>query len=272
MALDIAMGGSTNTVLHILAIAHEAGVAFTMDDIDRLSRRVPNICKVAPSSQYHVEDVHRAGGIFTILGSWTRPASSTATRAPCTRPPWAPPSTRTTSGGRPRRPRPASARWPRPAASRRRSPSRRTSTSPTSTATPRAAASATSSTPTARTAAWRSCTATSPQDGCIVKTAGVDASILKFEGPARVFQSQEAACDADPGRPGSRRRRRRHRLRRPEGRPRHAGDAVPDVVLEGQGAGQGLRAHHRRPLLGRDRPGSASATSRPRRAKAAPSA
>ena len=72
MALDIAMGGSTNTVLHILAIAHEAGVPFTMADINRLSRRVPNICKVAPSSHYHVEDVHRAGGIFTILGELDR--------------------------------------------------------------------------------------------------------------------------------------------------------------------------------------------------------
>ncbi|HEX4352501.1 MAG TPA: dihydroxy-acid dehydratase, partial [Polyangiales bacterium] len=68
MALDIAMGGSTNTVLHLLAIAREAGVPFRMEHIDALSRRVPNICKVAPSSQYHVEDVHRAGGIFSILG------------------------------------------------------------------------------------------------------------------------------------------------------------------------------------------------------------
>src|SRR5580765_3127932 len=68
MVLDIAMGGSTNTVLHVLAIAHEAGVDFTMKDIDRLSRKVPNICKVAPAGHYHVEDVHRAGGIFTILG------------------------------------------------------------------------------------------------------------------------------------------------------------------------------------------------------------
>ena len=68
MALDVAMGGSTNTVLHILAIAHEAGVAFGMDDIDAISRRVPCICKVAPSSQYHVEDVNRAGGILRILG------------------------------------------------------------------------------------------------------------------------------------------------------------------------------------------------------------
>src|SRR4029077_12875057 len=72
MALDIAMGGSTNTVLHILAIAHEAGVAFTMADIDRLSRRVPNICKVAPSSHYPVEDVPRAGGGFTTLGALDR--------------------------------------------------------------------------------------------------------------------------------------------------------------------------------------------------------
>src|SRR5258708_2505885 len=72
MTLDIAMGGSTNTVLHILAIAHEAGVDFTMKDIDRLSRHVPNICKVAPSSHYHVEDVHRAGGIFTTLGELDR--------------------------------------------------------------------------------------------------------------------------------------------------------------------------------------------------------
>lgn len=68
MTLDIAMGGSTNTVLHLLAIAHEAGVDFTMQDIDQLSRKVPNICKVAPSSHYHIEDVNRAGGIISILG------------------------------------------------------------------------------------------------------------------------------------------------------------------------------------------------------------
>jgi dihydroxy-acid dehydratase len=72
MRLDIAMGGSTNTVLHILAIAHEAGVAFTMADIDRLSRSTPTLCKVAPSSAYHVEDVHRAGGILAILGELDR--------------------------------------------------------------------------------------------------------------------------------------------------------------------------------------------------------
>ncbi|MDP6067715.1 MAG: dihydroxy-acid dehydratase [Alphaproteobacteria bacterium] len=73
MAVDIAMGGSTNTVLHLLAIAQEADVDFTMEDIDRLSRKVPNICKVAPSTPiYHLEDVHRAGGIFSILGELDR--------------------------------------------------------------------------------------------------------------------------------------------------------------------------------------------------------
>ena len=73
MALDIAMGGSTNTILHLLAIAQEAEIAFTMVDIDRLSRSVPQLCKVAPNTdKYHVEDVHRAGGIVAILGELER--------------------------------------------------------------------------------------------------------------------------------------------------------------------------------------------------------
>jgi dihydroxy-acid dehydratase len=72
MSLDIAMGGSTNTVLHLLAIANEAGVDFTMKDINDLSKKIPNICKVAPSSHYHVQDVNRAGGIMTILGELER--------------------------------------------------------------------------------------------------------------------------------------------------------------------------------------------------------
>jgi len=73
IALDIAMGGSTNTVLHLLAAAHEAGVNFTMKDIDRMSRRVPNLSKVAPATQqYHMEDVHRAGGVMALLGELDR--------------------------------------------------------------------------------------------------------------------------------------------------------------------------------------------------------
>lgn len=72
MSLDIAMGGSTNTVLHLLAIANAAEVDFTMKDIDSLSRKIPNLCKVAPSSHYHMEDVNRAGGIMAILGELDR--------------------------------------------------------------------------------------------------------------------------------------------------------------------------------------------------------
>ena len=72
MVLDMAMGGSTNTVLHMLAVAHEAGVEYDMQRINALSRQSPNVCKVAPSSHYHVEDVHNSGGIHTILGSVNR--------------------------------------------------------------------------------------------------------------------------------------------------------------------------------------------------------
>jgi dihydroxy-acid dehydratase len=73
MTLDIAMGGSTNTILHLLAVAHEAGVDFTMDDIDALSRKTPCLCKVAPNTQkYHIEDVNRAGGIIAIMGELSR--------------------------------------------------------------------------------------------------------------------------------------------------------------------------------------------------------
>ena len=73
MALDIAMGGSTNTVLHLLACAQEAGVDFTVSDMDAMSRRIPQLCKVAPSTPlYHMEDVHRAGGVMAILGELDR--------------------------------------------------------------------------------------------------------------------------------------------------------------------------------------------------------
>ena len=70
--LDVAMGGSTNTILHTLAIAREAGIAYDIKRIDDISRRVPCLCKVSPSSSYHVQDVHRAGGIHTILGELKR--------------------------------------------------------------------------------------------------------------------------------------------------------------------------------------------------------
>jgi len=199
MALDIAMGGSTNTVLHILAIAHEAGVNFTMADMDRMSRRVPNLCKVAPSSSYHVEDVHRAGGIFTLLGqldkagllhrdvgtvhSKTMGAAvdlndihrSTATDAAKARALAAP-------GG-----------------------------IPTKVAFSQDKYFATADTDLAKGCIRDAEHAFSKegglavlfgnfaQEGCIVKTAGVDESIWNFQGPARVFHSQDDAVEAIVG-------------------------------------------------------------------------
>jgi dihydroxy-acid dehydratase len=196
MALDIAMGGSTNTVLHILAIAHEAGVAFEMKDIDRLSRRVPNVCKVAPSSHYHVEDVHRAGGIMSILGELDR--AGLIHRDVRT--------VHTETMGAAidqndiRRPTAAAAAKERALAA------------PGGVAT-KVAFSQDKYFRDADVDRERGCIRDHEHayskdgglgvlygniaaDGCIVKTAGVDESIWKFEGPARVFHSQEAACDA----------------------------------------------------------------------------
>ena len=196
MALDIAMGGSTNTVLHILAIAREAGVDFRMEHMDKLSRRVPTLSKVAPASHYHVEDVHRAGGIFTILGELDRAGlihrevgtvhaktmgeaidrndvrRPTATAEAKERALAAPGGVRTT-----------------------------------------VAFSQDTHFATRDDDAAKGCIRSAEhaynkdgglavlygnvaRDGCIVKTAGVDESIWKFEGPARVFHSQDAACDA----------------------------------------------------------------------------
>jgi dihydroxy-acid dehydratase len=199
MALDIAMGGSTNTVLHILAIAHEAGVAFTMADIDRLSRRVPNICKVAPSSHYHVEDVHRAGGVFTILGELDK-AGLIHREA---RTVHAPTMGAALDTADIRRPTATAEAHQRALAAPGGVPTK-------------VAFSQDKYFAAADRDVEKGCIRDVPhayskegglavlygnlaEDGCIVKTAGVDESIWKFEGPARVFHSQEAACDAITG-------------------------------------------------------------------------
>ncbi len=161
MTLDIAMGGSTNTILHLLAIAQEAGIDFTMADIDRLSRVVPQLCKVAPNTnKYHIEDVHRAGGIMAILGELDRAGPCTPMRPPCTPPRWA---TRSRSGTSPaRRTRPcAISTWRARPASRRRWRSARTRAGPAWTWTAPRAASAPSSMPSRRKGAWPCCAATS---------------------------------------------------------------------------------------------------------------
>ena len=195
MCLDIAMGGSTNTILHLLAAAQEAGVAFTMNDIDRLSRKVPQLCKVAPSTQlYHMEDVHRAGGVMGILGELDRAGLlnrdvgtvHSATMAA------------------------ALAQWD----------IKRTADEAVHTFFRAAPGNVPTQVAFSQSKRWdalddnraNGCIrdlehAYSTEgglavlfgnialDGCVVKTAGVDESILKFSGPARIFESQDAAVE-----------------------------------------------------------------------------
>src|SRR5574344_3041959 len=196
MTLDIAMGGSTNTVLHLLAAANEAGVDFTMDDIDRLSRKVPVLCKVAPAKQdVHMEDVHRAGGIMSILGELDRAgllATSVGTVHEATLQDaldkWDIIRTenedvyqffRSAPGGVPTQ----------TAFSQDRYYSRLDGDRDNGVI--RNAEHAFS-----KDGGLAVLYGNIALDGCIVKTAGVDDSILKFNGTARVFESQDAAVDA----------------------------------------------------------------------------
>lgn len=196
MALDIAMGGSTNTVLHILAAAYEGEVDFTMDDIDRLSRKVPCLSKVAPAkADVHMEDVHRAGGIMSILGEldkgglinrgcatvhsetigdaidrWdiTRTSSETVRNF-----------FRAAPGGIPTQVAfSQDARWEELDTDRENGVIRSVEH------------------PFSKDGGLAVLKGNIALNGCIVKTAGVDESILKFSGPARVFESQDAAVKA----------------------------------------------------------------------------
>jgi dihydroxy-acid dehydratase len=193
MSLDIAMGGSTNTVLHLLAAAREGGVDFTMADIDRLSRRVPCLCKVAPAkSDVHMEDVHRAGGIMAILGELDRAGLIDTTR----------PTVHAPTLGE------ALARWD---IAQSDDEAARTfyraapGNVPTQTAFSQSARWASldtdrergvirsAETPFSRDGGLAVLFGNLAPEGCIVKTAGVDDSILVFNGTARVYESQEAA-------------------------------------------------------------------------------
>ena len=195
MTLDIAMGGSTNTVLHLLAAAHEGEIAFTMQDIDRLSRRVPVLCKVAPSvPDVHLEDVHRAGGVMAILGELDR--ANLINREL--------PTVHSKSLGD------ALNRWD---IKRTRSETVRSfyKAAPGGVATQVAfsqdrrfddvdtdrAAGCIRDVEHAfsRDGGLAVLSGNLAVDGCIVKTAGVDESILRFEGPARIFESQDAAVE-----------------------------------------------------------------------------
>ncbi len=196
MTLDIAMGGSTNTVLHILAAAHEGGIDFKMADIDRLSRRVPVLCKVAPAKQdVHMEDVHRAGGIMAILGQLDAGGlihrDCSTVHAPTLGAAidhWdisrtndegvrhfflaAPGGVATQEAFSQAR------RWDNLDTNRETGVIRSTRT------------------PFSKDGGLAVLSGNIAPEGCIVKTAGVDDSILIFSGPARVFESQNAAVGA----------------------------------------------------------------------------
>ena len=197
MTLDIAMGGSTNTVLHLLAIAHEAGVNFTMNDIDALSRKTPCLCKVAPNTQkYHIEDVNRAGGVIAIMGELSRAklVDTTVTRvdgmslakaierfdimtetftndavvkyqsAPAGR-------FHLTLGVQ-------DTYYPDLDRDRINGCIRDTAHA------------------YSKDGGLAILKGNIAQDGCVIKTAGVDESLMTFKGTAKVFDSQESACDA----------------------------------------------------------------------------
>jgi dihydroxy-acid dehydratase len=196
MTLDIAMGGSTNTVLHLLAAAHEAELDFTMADIDRLSRRVPVLCKVAPAkSDVHMEDVHRAGGIMAILGELDRaglvnrdlPTVHSATIGDAierwdivqTNSPKVRDYFMAAPGGVPTQVAfSQDRRWDALDLDREAGVIR------------------SAEHPFSKDGGLAVLKGNLATDGCIVKTAGVDESILKFSGPARVFESQDATVQA----------------------------------------------------------------------------
>lgn len=195
MTLDIAMGGSTNTVLHLLAIANEAGADFTMDDIDRLSRRTPVLCKVAPNSKYHIQDVNRAGGILTIMKqladaglldtSVGRVDGLTLGEA----------IDRWAVGGKEFSDE-ADELWKSAPANRRTTRMGDQMTYYSELDIDRAHGcirdAAHAYVADGGLAVLKGNIAA---DGCVVKTAGVDESIFRFEGPAKVFDSQEAAVE-----------------------------------------------------------------------------
>ena len=196
MTLDIAMGGSTNTVLHLLAVAQEAGVDFTMKDIDALSRKVPCICKVAPSSRYHVEDVNRAGGILGIMGELAKgelldtsvaridePALSAAIEKWDVMNPLVEDEALKVFGsapgnkGRNLELGSQETYFGEPDKDREKGCIRSIEKAYT------------------KDGGLAVLYGNIARKGCIVKTAGVDSSIFHFEGTARVFESQEDTCE-----------------------------------------------------------------------------
>ena len=195
MSLDIAMGGSTNTVLHLLAAAQEGGVDFGMGDIDRLSRKVPTLCKVAPSSHYHLEDVHRAGGVMAILGELDR-AKLLDTSVPTVHAPSLAAALDTWDVAR--QPADDVQTFYRAGPAGVRSTKAFSQSCRYDTLDTDRAAGCIRNLEHAYSAdgGLAILFGNLAERGCIVKTAGVDKSILTFSGPAVVLESQDAAVEA----------------------------------------------------------------------------
>ncbi len=196
MTLDIAMGGSTNTVLHLLAIAHEAGVDFTMADIDNLSRKVPNLCKVSPSSSYHIEDVNRAGGIIAILGELDR-AGLLDTSVHRVDSPSLGETLDTWDICRTSHASVAEELYlSSPGGSRNLVMGSQNNMYKEADIDRKSGCIRDLEHCYSKEGGLAILFGNIAEDGCIVKTAGVDPSIFQFTGTARIFFSQDAACDA----------------------------------------------------------------------------
>ena len=195
MTLDIAMGGSTNTVLHLLAIANEAGTQFTMDDIDRLSRHTPVLCKVAPNSAYHIEDVNRAGGILSIMkqladmglvDTAVKRVDGLTLGEAIER--FAPEGSKYSAE--------ADTLWHAAAGGRRTTEMGVNTNNCDSLDTDRAEGCIRDGEHAyVRDGGLAVLKGNIAVDGCVVKTAGVDESIFRFSGPAKVFHSQDEAVE-----------------------------------------------------------------------------
>lgn len=195
MTLDIAMGGSTNTVLHLLAIAHEAEADFTLDDIDALSRHTPVLCKVAPNSRYHIEDVNRAGGILTIMKMLSDKGliDTSVKRADMLT--LAEAIERYSPDGK-KYDAEADRLWKSAPAHRRTFTAGSQAEYHQSLDTDRASGCIRDMEHAyASDGGIAVLRGNIAADGCVVKTAGVDSSILRFRGPAKVFISQEDAVE-----------------------------------------------------------------------------
>ncbi len=251
MTLDIAMGGSTNTVLHLLAAAQEAEIDFTMSDIDKLSRKVPQLCKVAPSTQkYHMEDVHRAGGVLGILGELDRAGllnrdvkNVLGLTLPQTLEQYDVMVTQDDAVKKMFRAGPAGIRTTRAFSQDCRWD---TLDDDRAEGCIRSLEHAYS-----KDGGLAVLYGNFAENGCIVKTAGVDDSILKFTGPAKVYESQDEAVEAILGGKVVEGDVVVIRYEGPKGGPGMQGDALSDHLPEVHGSWQSVRADHRWPFLRR---------------------